>query len=284
LAGGTDAVQTLTTTAAGEPTGGTYTLTFDGDETGLIQWDATIAEVELALEAIDSIPNGSVAVTAEITDYTDGDLIFTFSGDLEGVQDDMVLDATNLTGGTGYAISTTTPGILGGSTTEIVLTAGLGTATASTGSVTFLGRKIDVTVGEGNIEYTEKKTRMFRLNRGSLNTVKNDDEEPMDVTFAFEWDYITASGTGGVVPTVEDVLKRTGPASEWTSAADDICDPYCVIIELNNVPVCTGSGNYQNEDIVLDKFYYEELSHSLEDSQISCTGRCNSIEAEATRY
>lgn len=278
LSGGTDAVQTLT--SVGNPTGGTFTLTFEGDETNTIAYDATAAEIEIQLEALDSVPNGTIAVAGT---YDAGDVTFTFSGDLEGAQNDMVLDATLLTGGSGHTISTTTPGVLGGSTTEIVLTSGLGTATTAGGSVTFLGLKLAIVVGEGNLEYTEKKNRIFRKNRGSLNTVKNDDDEPMDVNFAFEWEYIKAY-SGATVPTIEDVLKRTGPAAAWTTTASDSCSPYCVNIEIHDVPTCTGSDTYTNEIIYLTEFYYEELSHSVDDSQINCTGRCNSVEAVSLRY
>ncbi len=196
--GGTAAVQTMT--SVGSPTGGTFTLTYDGDETSAIASDALPAVVELALEAIDSIPNGSCTVTAAATHYEDGNLIFTFSDPLEGAIVDMVLDASSLTGGSGHTISTTTPGVLGTTTTAMVINALL-VATTSGGTATFTGIKIEVIVGEGNLEYTEKKTRIFRLNRGNLNTVKNDDQEPMDVTFAFEWEYIKGA-VGATRPSI----------------------------------------------------------------------------------
>ena len=281
LSGGTDAVQTLTYTTP--PTSGTFTLTFEGETTPAIAFDALPAEVELALESLDSVPNGTITVAAAVTHYGDGDLTFTFSGDLEGVQDDMVLASGSLVGGSGYVISTTTPGVLGGSTTEIVLVSGLLVATGAAGSVTFKGLKLEIVVGEGNLEYTEKKPREFKLNRGTLNAVKNADEEPMDVTFAFEWEYIKAA-SGGAVPTIENVLKRTGPASDWTTTASDPCAPFCVDVEIHNVPVCTGGGADTNEDVTLSEFYYEELAHSVEDSSVSCSGRCNSKESSSVRY
>lgn len=281
LSGGTDAVQTMVSTA--DPTGGTFTLTFGGYTTSAIAWDALPAVVELALEAIDSVPNGTITVAASVTHYGDGDLTFTFSGTLEGVQDDMVLGAGSLTGGSGHANSTTTPGILGGSTTQMVLTGGLLVATSAAGSIEFKGLKLEIVVGEGTLDYSEKATREFKLNRGNLNLVKNADDEPMDVSFAFEWEYIKAA-SGGTVPTIENVLKRTGPASAWTTTAVGSCDPFCVDIEIHNAPVCTGAGADTTEDITLGQFYYEELAHSVEDSSVSCSGRCNSTEAVSVRY
>ena len=56
-----DAVQTVTRT--GDPTGGTFTLTFDGQTTSSIAYDSSAATVDSALEALSSIGSGNVVVT-----------------------------------------------------------------------------------------------------------------------------------------------------------------------------------------------------------------------------
>lgn len=48
---------------AGPPASGTFTLTFDSQETGNIDFDATAAEMQTALEALSNIASGDVAVT-----------------------------------------------------------------------------------------------------------------------------------------------------------------------------------------------------------------------------
>jgi hypothetical protein len=55
---GTNAVQTVTTT--GTPTGGTFTLTFEGRTTATIAFNATAAVVQAALEALPNIGTGNV--------------------------------------------------------------------------------------------------------------------------------------------------------------------------------------------------------------------------------
>lgn len=45
------------------PTGGTFTLTFDGDTTAAIDYDATTSELQSALEGLSSIGSGNVTVT-----------------------------------------------------------------------------------------------------------------------------------------------------------------------------------------------------------------------------
>jgi hypothetical protein len=55
---GTNAVQTVTTT--GTPTGGTFTLTFEGRTTATIAYNASAAVVQAALEALPNIGTGNV--------------------------------------------------------------------------------------------------------------------------------------------------------------------------------------------------------------------------------
>ena len=47
----------------GSPTGGTFTLTFEGDTTGPIPFDATAAQVQTALEALPNIGPGNAETT-----------------------------------------------------------------------------------------------------------------------------------------------------------------------------------------------------------------------------
>lgn len=57
---GTDEAQKVTETAA---TGGSFTLTFDGKTTADIAFDATGAQVQTALEALNNVEPGDVKVT-----------------------------------------------------------------------------------------------------------------------------------------------------------------------------------------------------------------------------
>lgn len=56
----TNEVQTITITG-GTPTSGTFRLTYDGQQTAVIDFDATAAEVQSALEALSNIAPGDVA-------------------------------------------------------------------------------------------------------------------------------------------------------------------------------------------------------------------------------
>jgi hypothetical protein len=116
----TNEVQTLTVT--GGPTGGTFTITWSGQTTAAIAYNATAAVVQTALEALSNIAPGDVVVTGS----AGGPWTLTWGG-------------TQL--GENVAAPTTTESFTGGTTPDITIattTAG-GSATASDGTETFRG-------------------------------------------------------------------------------------------------------------------------------------------------
>lgn len=110
--GGTDEVQTVTIT--GTPTGGTFTLTFDGQTTANIAYNAIGSAVQSALVALSNLNTGDVVVTGGPGPGTP--YVVTFGG-AKGSQDvpTMTASGTLLTGGTTPAVgvAVTTPGAPG---------------------------------------------------------------------------------------------------------------------------------------------------------------------------
>lgn len=105
---GTPEVQRVTIT--GTPTGGTFTLTFGGQTTGPIAYNATAATVQAALEALSNVDPGDIVATGGPLPGTA--VTLTFGGRLVG--DQAQLTATgSLTGGTTPAVTVTTitPGV-----------------------------------------------------------------------------------------------------------------------------------------------------------------------------
>lgn len=79
----------------GVPTGGTWTLTYGVDTTTALAWDATPSQVQTALEALDSIGSGNVAVVADVEPEA-YDVEFTGTLGLQAIQP-LVGDADLLT-------------------------------------------------------------------------------------------------------------------------------------------------------------------------------------------
>jgi hypothetical protein len=137
---------------------------------------------------------------------------------------------------------------------------------------------ITVKIGEGNLQYTEKRTILFVKDRGTLSTVRQGEDVQMDVNFAFIWEFITAALPG--IITVEDALKRRNNAAGWVSASTDTYAPYCVNIELVFIPPCI---TIEEEVIVFPQFHYDELAHNAKDGTVDCKGTCNSTQALVAR-
>lgn len=273
--GGTNAVFNLFLDTA---TGGTFTLTFQSAITNAIAYDADAAAITLELEALDTIGNGDVLVTADGADWD-----IEFQDDMGSTVltvTDFTLDGASLTGAGSEALTLQTPGVPDNATTTITLSAGLAEVVEVSGTVTFTGQLLEVKIGEGNLTYSETVNRDYILNRGLIDTIRDGDDVPMDVAFDFVWEYITAV-SASAVPTIEDVLKKTGEAAAWISTSTDACEPYCVDLEVQYNPDCPNGSN--SETITLPYFRYEKLDHNLRDSQIACTGKCNTKVATAVR-
>lgn len=110
-ASGNNEVQTITIT--GTPTGGTFTLTYAGQTTGAIAYNAAAAAIQTALQALTTIGTGNAVVTGGPGPGTP--YVVTFTQAL-GLQDLALMTATSsLTGGTApaVAVTETTKGVPG---------------------------------------------------------------------------------------------------------------------------------------------------------------------------
>ncbi|MFI0929627.1 hypothetical protein ACH4TP_37750 [Streptomyces sp. NPDC021012] len=108
-AAGADEVQTVTIT--GTPTGGTYTLTFSGQTTSGIAFNATASAVQSALEALSNVNPGDVICAGGPHPGTP--VTVTFGGQYDGQNvPQMTASSAGLTGGTTptVTVTTTTPG------------------------------------------------------------------------------------------------------------------------------------------------------------------------------
>lgn len=163
-------------------------------------------------------------------------------------------------------------------TTSITFTPALTEAVVNDAPITFGGRTLEVKIGDGNLTYTENRDLEYRLDRGNLDTVRELDQQPMDVTMDFIWEFITAST--GDDPTLEDALKQRGEASGWTSSSSDQCEPYAVDIEIEYLPPCSDENP---EVILLPDFRWDTIDHNLTDATLTATGRCNATQATVSR-
>ena len=136
---------------------------------------------------------------------------------------------------------------------------------------------LTIDVGDGNLEYTEKRAIEIVKRRGILETAREGDEQEMDVNFQFVWELLTAADNADP-PTIEDVLKHRGQAAGWQSTNPDPDAPFCVDLRITYTPPCPAAAE-QAETITLQRFHYEELAHSLKDGTVDCKGKCLATQA-----
>lgn len=102
-AGTSEEVQRIT--ISGGPTGGTYVLHWNGQDTAAIAFDASAAAVQAALEALSNIAVGDVAVTGS----AGGPYNVKFQGNLANADEAAITATASLTGGSSPAVAITTP-------------------------------------------------------------------------------------------------------------------------------------------------------------------------------
>jgi len=249
-----------------DATGGTFTLTYDAQETGNLAYDISLAALKIALEGLSTITTVNVYGTV-------GNYIVEFVSP-EGTAPTLVLvsDPALLTGGAGTAVVDTVA-LVGVVTCQLTFTAGLVSAPADDAVINFLPQQIEIKVGDGNITYTEHRTYEYMLDRGDLDTVREGDEVPLDVKLECTYEHIT-TGTAEVI-TPLDALKGIGGAVGWVSASADPCEPYAIDIEVEHVPPCGGA---QTEITLFPDFRADTKEVNFKDANIALTGKCNVIE------
>jgi len=110
------ASEAQTVTITGTPTGGTFTLTYSGETTAAIAYNAAASAVESALEALPSLSAADVAVTGGPGPGTP--YVVTFGGSLAGTNVAQMTATGSFTGGSSPAVAVTTTTAGGGTATD----------------------------------------------------------------------------------------------------------------------------------------------------------------------
>lgn len=164
-------------------------------------------------------------------------------------------------------------------TDYLTFTPNLGAGTYDTANVvTFLPCQIEIKIGEGNLTWSEKKEYVYLLDRGDLDTVKEGNEVPVEVSMEFVYEHVTTGTSEDISPV--DAIKATGDAANWVSSATDACEPYCVDVVVSHDVPC---GTTQDETLTFTDFRWESLDFDLSAATISVSGKCNVSSVNAVR-
>lgn len=169
-----------------------------------------------------------------------------------------------------------------GPTTNITITPAVGAGTFNSGNaegaITFLPQRIEIKIGEGNLTWAETKEYEYLRERGDLDTVKEGDEQPVEMSLEFIYDYIKTQSGQAITPV--DALKQLGEAAEWVSSSADLCEPYAVDILAKH---CVPCGTDYDEDVLFTDFRYESLDFDMGAATVAVSGRCNASSPTVTR-
>ncbi len=149
---------------------------------------------------------------------------------------------------------------------------------------------IEVTVGEGNITWSETRELEYTLNRGKISsadggTVREGDDQAVSVNFDLRWDEFKTD-TSGITPI--DAIKGTADAvtAGWISVDPDVCTPYAVDLQLQrDIGSCftTGGGTNRYERYLFSAFRWESNDPDVDAGQISFSGTCQVTRVKVDR-
>ena len=205
-AAGINDVQTVTVT--GSPTGGTFTLTFAGQTTAGIAYNAAASAVQSAFQALSTVGSGNATVTGS------GPYTITFTGTMAAApQANITASGSGLTGGTspGVTITHTTTGAVPINAVQTVTV----TASGGTFSLTF-GSQTTIPIAY-NAASSVVQTALQALSSIGANnaTVSGSPGGPYTVTFVGAMGgqavaNLTAGPNSNLLPSPSQTLANQG--------------------------------------------------------------------------
>lgn len=163
-------------------------------------------------------------------------------------------------------------------TDSITFTPGLTGAVVDDAVITFLPQRVEITVGEGNVTYTEAREFVYDLDRGNLDTVREGDDQPLQVSLAVTFEAITTGTNEPVSP--HDALTQQGNAADWVSSGSDACEAYAIDIVVEHTVAC---GTKQDETVTFPEFRFESFVPDYQAASIAVQGRCKVTEPTVVR-
>lgn len=257
-----------------DATSGHFKLTFNGQQTASIVQGVATSVVEAALVALSNVDPGDVVVTGSANDYT-----VEITGQYEGLSTPTLTGQdVDLSGGASTVTLTTTHA--GAVTWKLTFSPALATATlpVDDDTITFSAQRLEVKIGTGDLTYTEKNDFTYELDRGVLDTVRENDDQPMEVSIDLVYEHITTGTSETISPM--DALKNVGGAAGWVSSSSDQCEPYAIDLVLIQTAPC---GTSEDETTVFTDFRSESRQISVRDATIKVTGKCNAVEPLVSR-
>jgi hypothetical protein len=240
-------VQTLSIT--GTPTGGHFTLTYSGQTTGNIAYNASHSDVQTALEALSNIAVGDVVCAGGALPGTA--VTITFEGTLANTDVSAITATASLTGGTtpATAIAETTKG---GNTVYAYVAKPQDTTWTKVTGATF-----DV---DSNAHYSQIADKILILSG-------------KDKLCYFDITTVSATPTITTYDAIDDVGQPTIANDGSTTIIDDTTNPYTVYYAVTaNSTIGQSTGTYKSQAIDLERSQWDKTKNGLSITWTKVTG------------
>ena len=221
-----------------------------------------IADAAVAASGETEFDCGTIVLNSDTTDMVPVGARFTIASE---------------TGLPVHTVTARTPASAG-PTTNIVFTPATAGGVANLAVLTFTAQRLEIKIGDGDLNWTEGREMIYDLDRDTLDTVRQGADQPLEIDLAFTFEYVTTQSGQAITPV--DAIKRIGEATEWVSSSSDLCEPYCVDVYVIH---CVPCGTDEDQDLLFQDFRYESLEYSIRDASIAVSGRCNVTDVVTTR-
>lgn len=214
---GTNEIQRIS--FPGTPTGGTFTLTFEGQTTGTIAYNASAATVETALEGLSNIASGDVSVSGDAGGPYTVEFLQAYAAT------DVALlssDGSSLTGGGTVNVVTTTQGGSGANEIWSFSWDNVGKDLSDADYVNFISAKfydrfatgnqtstVNLTVSDSASTIKNRIETAFTAATGQTVTVTKTSDDPEDDPSGILGATVTVEWSGGI--NAGENLADTGP-------------------------------------------------------------------------
>lgn len=254
------------------PSAGTFTVTHNSNTTAALAYDLTASAFQTALEGLASIGSGNVTVTESTDVYT-----ITFAGTLANTAQTITVDGTGLTASNSHVLTQTQDGT---STWMVTFTPAIATGSVPSDddAIQFYPQKVEMKVGEGNVEHTETQEAVIDTDRGILDGVRAGTDQPMTWSASFVYNWLRASSGDPI--TVYEAIYQLGDASTWVTSSTDKCEPYQLDFFVLDRPSC---GSEEAEVMLFRYSRITSVNPSVEAASVSIEATCNSLRPDVSR-
>lgn len=136
---------------------------------------------------------------------------------------------------------------------------------------------LDIKFDEGNLTYSSKRNMEYRKDRGILDSVREGEDEPMDISFEGRFNALISSSGDSI--TIDEFLRGVGAASAHETTGN-ACDAFAVDLHLRVNHTCSG---VEDELITFLEFRFEDIGGDFKAGVISVTGKCNKVAPTSIR-